>query len=731
MQRFSTLKAGRLALLACSLLTAPALAQESAPPAPESGSTDAATEQRGSALEDIVVFGRKRARAEELQKVPLAITAISAAQLQSPSIKNLVDIGHLAPNASLQSSAQRGVQNFSIRGMGISGTTVSDEPAVGIFQDGVYWGSNYGAIGDAFDLEGVEVLRGPQGTLFGRNVTGGAVTIRSARPTDETSFRAGLGIGNGLTMEGSAVANGAITDGVAARIAVKATASDGLFRNVTNDTSYGKNDSYVIRPSIKLTPSDTFDVTLLGEYYGLRGDPTVTRGVAPTTVPGPPTAATLAGFTSPSDFFATNPGTPGHTHVDVYFGMLEANWQIGPGTLTSISGYRKVFSDNEYDPDGFPPVSFQHMVRNRQHQWSSELRYAADLTPWLSGTVGAYYFDQKVDYDERRILSGGVTRVASASLLENSSYAFFGEFDIKPVEIVTVTVGGRYTHERKEASAAALGGCAFDLSTCNLATRPAYKANNFAPKVGVSVQATQTIMLFGSYTEGFRSGGFSLRGTPLGAPYEAETVKAYEAGIKADLLDRHLRVNLTGFTNKYDNLQRTVLGVDPVLGVVQSVFNAADAKIKGLEAEVTAIPVDGLTLSGTYGYTDAKYERFDGFPNFADLQFVRVPKHTARAAIDYERKLPNDASISFGTSLSYTGRYFFNDANTPTLNQKGYSLVDANIGYTTPNGLSFMLYTRNLTNTKYAVWGSTLGALGQNLFPGDPRTYGIRVMASF
>lgn len=696
----------------------------------QAGVTSAAED--GSALEELIVIGRKRARAEELQKVPLAITAISALQLQSPALKSLVDIGRLVPNAALQSSSQRGVQNFAIRGMGISGTTVSDEPAVGIFQDGVYWGSNYGALGDAFDLEGVEILRGPQGTLFGRNVTGGAVTIRSARPTDKTLAKIGIGIGNGLTLDGSAVINGPLAQNVTGRLALLARRNDGLFENATTGGSYGKSTTYIVRPSVRIEPSDNFDLTLLGEYFGLGGDPMVTRGIAPTTIPGgPATVAQLAGFTSPRNFWATNPGAPGYSNVDVYFGMVEANIQIGPGALTSVTGYRRVTSSNEYDADGFPPVSFLHNVINRQRQWSTELRYAADIASWLSGTVGLYLFDQKVNYRERRTLSGGATRVAAGARLRNTSQAFFGEFDIKPIDALTVTLGGRYTHEKKAPRTAPFGGCSFDLSTCAFTTAAPYKKGNFSPKIGVSLEATDDILIFGSFTKGFRSGGFSLRGTPLGTPYEAETVEAFEGGVKADLLDRRLRINITGFVNKYENLQRTVLGVDPVLGVIQSVFNAADASIKGMEAEVAAIPIKGLTLSGSYGYTDAKYDRFAGFPNFANLRFVRIPKHTWRASFDYERELANRGRVAVQAAVAYTGQYFFNDANTPTLEQDGYALVDASASYTTPDNLSIVLYARNLTNKKYAVWGSTLGALGQNIFPGDPRTYGVRLVAAF
>ena len=190
-----------------------------------------------------------------------------------------------------------------------------------------------------------------------------------------------------------------------------------------------------------------------------------------------------------------------------------------------------------------------------------------------------------------------------------------------------------------------------------------------------------------------------------------------------------MRFNVAGYYNKFDNLQRTVLGVDPVLGTIQSVFNAADATIKGLEAELTVIPTAGLIFAGNIGYTDAQYKRFAGVVNPQDREFVRVPKYTGNVTADYEVPLANGDKVAFHLGGAYTGRYFFDDPNL--LSQKGYWLYDANATYTLSDGLTITAYTRNLANKKYSAWGSTLGALGQNLFPGDPRTYGLRLSATF
>ena len=716
--------------VACSAMTAamPAIAADAAG---QETDVAAAAPQAGTGIEDIVVTGRKRARSEALQETPVSITALSSAQLERAVSKDLTDVGRMTPNASLQPSAQRGVQNFAIRGMGVSGSTPSDEPAVGIFQDGVYWGSNYGALGELFDIEGVEILRGPQGTLFGRNVTGGAVTVRSARPTQETSAKMMLGAGNGLMLEGSAVANlPVVTDTLAARVAVLTRRNDGLFKNDVTGGSYGKTSTFVVRPSLRWTPTPDADITLLGEFYHQYGDSVVVRGISPNTVPGGPlTLPEQEGYVTPSDYFTVSPGDAGFSNVKVYFTMLEANFNIGPGVLTSITGYRKVRARVLTDFDGTPSDGFLQGVRNDQHQWSSELRYAADLNDWLSMTAGGYYFDQSFSFGETRDLNNHASLLGTRSMLDNSSFAAFAEVDIKPVTNLTVTLGGRYTEEKKKASSAPFGACSFDLTTCTFTGPAHYKGDNFSPKIGVSYQVDQGPLFFASMTKGFRSGGFALRGTALASPYDAEKVTAYEAGFKSDWLDRHLRLNVSAYYNKYKDLQRTVLAPDPLLGVIQSVFNAADAEIKGAEFELTAIPFDGLTLGATYGYTRARYKSFLGVADPGSRRFVRVPEHTGNLSADYETALSNGDKAGFHVGGAYSSKYYYDEANL--LSQKGYWLVDANIYYRLDSGLTLSAYSRNITNTKYSNWGSTLGALGQNMFPGDPRTYGVRMTAEF
>jgi iron complex outermembrane receptor protein len=723
----SKLAAGT-AFMAMIAIANPAWAQVQ----PESPSAEqaATVEGESSGLGDIVVTGRKRARAEDLQEVPLSVTALSSEQLESAVALDLIDVGRLTPNASLQESSQRGIQNFAIRGMGISGSTPSDEPAVGIFQDGIYWGSNYGALGDLFDAEGVEILRGPQGTLFGRNVTGGAVVLRSARPTSEFSASLMAGLGTYGLKEGSMVVNGGTDDDVlAGRVAVQIRDFDGYFTNTVTDSDYGGTRSIVLRPSLRLRPTETLDITLIGELFTEEGDPTVVRGVAPTTVPGGPrTLPEREGYRTPDDFWSVSPDSPGFSDIRVRMAVLDANWEVAGGVLTSVTGLRDVRTRVQTDFDGTPSQGFLQGIRFDQNQFSTELRYAREVGDWLNFTIGVYHFDQHLNFAENRVLNNRTQQLATNSILDNDSQAAFAEADITLLPGLEVTLGGRYTREQKTASAAQFGRCTLDFQTCTFTGPRTYRGDNFSPRIGASYRWGEQ-MVFASFTRGFRSGGFSLRGTPLVEPYLPETVSAIEAGFKSDLLDRRLRFNGTVFHNEFSNLQRTVLGVSPEAGVIQSVFNAADATVQGLELEVTALLAEDLTLAANYGYTDANYETFLGVANPEDREFVRVPKHTAQAALTYQTDLANGSSILGRVSASYTDRYFYDDPNL--LQQDGYTLIDATISYTTASDITFTLYGKNLTEAKYAHWGSTLGALGQNLFPGAPRTFGVRVSARF
>ena len=216
-----------------------------------------------------------------------------------------------------------------------------------------------------------------------------------------------------------------------------------------------------------------------------------------------------------------------------------------------------------------------------------------------------------------------------------------------------------------------------------------------------------------------------MRGNPISEPFDAEEVNAFEPGYKGELADGRVRLNVSGYVNKYKDLQRTVLGVDPVFGVVQSTFNVADATIQGIELDVVAQATDRLVLTAAYGYTDASYD--SAVPGFdTDLEFVRVPEQTAAASATYTFDLGELGELSLRGGVSYTDSEFFNDANT--VFGPAYTLVDASVDYVSPDRKwKVSLFGKNLTKEEYSYWGSTLGALGANRFVGAPLTWGVRV----
>ncbi len=473
-----------------------------------------------SQFEEILVTARKRARAEALQTVAISATAFGAEQLKNPTLRDLSDIGRYSPSSSLQPSTQKGVQNFAIRGMGVSGSVPSDEPAVGIFQDGIYWGSNYGALGDLFDIEGLEILRGPQGTLFGRNVTGGAILVRSARPTDNFLLRAQLGAGNYGAMEGGAVLNAPVAgDDVAARVAFQYKSLEGYYRRESTNARYGENETLLVRPSIKFRLGGDIDLNIIGEYYKVTGDPVATRGLG-----GEGTVNALQGYVVPSDFWTVASDEPGHNRIVTRMLTADFNARLGSGVVSAILGYRDVKTNVLTDYDGTPSPGYLQGIRQDQDQFSAEVRYSADIGDLISFTAGGYYFEQNFDFYETRVLTNpgnlatGGSRVGAHSLLDNNSKALFAEVDLKPVDGITITGGLRYTEEEKTVFGSPFGVCSFDFTICPLTGPRSTSENNLSPKLLISYKPNNDHMIFASWTRGFRSGGFAQRGTPLISP---------------------------------------------------------------------------------------------------------------------------------------------------------------------------------------------------------------------
>ncbi len=684
-------------------------------------------------LEEVVVSARKKSAGENAQSVPLTLTAVSGDQIEAAFISDLTELGYTMPNVRLDESSFPGVANYTIRGMGFISTIASAEPTVGVFVDGVYLGSNLGSSMGTFDLESVEVLRGPQGTLFGRNVTAGAVVMRSRRPDGEFAgaIRAGVGSG-GRELVGGSI-EGSLSDTVAAKIYTEFNHRDGDFDNTFLNEDHGEEDSIFLRPIVVWRPTTDFDLTAIYEYGDIDGDGTTGR-----TLNDPTTSFYGMGAREPDEASDVELNFPGKTEIEWNQFTLEANWNIGDGTITSITGYRDVEYGSSGDTDASSIAAAYGFVGVEQDQFSQELRYASRaFDDKLDYTIGFYYFEQELD-NTYEVLFFGSAFQRPRGKIEHTTYSVFAQGDYELATDVYLTAGLRWDNEEKDATIArGVANCDENFN-CNYDFEGSEDWSNITPKIGLSWHVNENVLLYANWSKGFRSGGFNSRATnptEIPGPYDEEEVVAKEIGLKSDLMGGKARINAAIFSNKYDDLQRVVS--DDALNL--SIRNAASATIEGAELEITIVPIDSLALQANVGYLDATYDDFPGLDVDGDLigdpeqakglQLVRAPEWTYTFSATYDQSLGNAGSLVSRIAYTYSDDTPMNDANRYTL--EGYELIDASLTWASASEhLSVSLWGKNLTDEAYALTGTT-SSFFTYLYQSLPRTYGVEAVYRF
>lgn len=684
-------------------------------------------------LEEVVVTARKKSAAESAQDVPVSVTVLSGNTIEAAFAKDLTDVGLLMPNVRLDDAGVfPGTSNYSIRGMGFVSSIASTEPTVGVFVDGIYLGANLGGAPDTFDLESVEVLRGPQGTLFGRNVTGGAVVMRSRRPTGDFGGLTRLGVGSGGRRLAAAAIEGTVTPTLAGKIFTQFSDQDGDFTNLAAGDDFGAERNTFVRPTLRWRPNGDLDIRLIGEHGKTTGD-----GAAARVLNDPATLATRTDIVGPSATDDLAVDIEGRTEIEWKQLVLDANWSIGDGTLTSATGYRDVSYFSQGEEGSAAPLvnSFNWM---EQDQFSEELRYAGKAAgDKLDYTVGLYYFEQDLQQRYRLDLFG-VTRFLPHGMLDHRTASIFAQGDYQFIDRWFLTLGLRYTWEEKSAVIARGNNCDSNFN-CVFPFRDEESWDNTSPKIGLNWQINDDVLAYVSWTKGFRSGGYNTRtngATESPGPYDAETVKAYEAGVKTEFLQRRARLNIAAFHNEYSDLQRSVLNP---LTLSNSIANAAEATIDGAELEFSVLPVTGLTLTGSVGYLDARYDNFDlldvdlnGTPDpgrARGLQLIRAPEWTSAASATYDLDAGDVGLFTARVAYSYTSKAPIDDANSRFLDS--YGLLDASLGWNSlGERLTISAWGKNLTNELYATTGSR-SALFTNIYQGLPRIYGLELVYRF
>lgn len=652
----------------------------------------------GPEVAEIIVTGTKRARGESVQEAAVTVSAFGSEQLETAKIRDLYALGNLVPNVVLTGSGTYpGTATFSIRGMAINNSIPSSTPTVGVFVDGVFAGVGSGLALDNFDIEGVEVLRGPQGLLFGRNVTAGAVVQRTTSPSSTLKIRAQASVESGPNFTESLVVSGPLTSNLMGKIAVYRSDDSGWFRNKFDDSEFGAAQNTRVHAALTFAPSSDFSITGRYAYSKTKGD-------------GP--AVQNHGEWSRNSFdFAID--TVGFVDITSHLASLEIEKDVafGDGKIVNIAGYRSVNQHTLTDFDGTTRPLFNVGALVDQHQFSNELRYSGNLGP-VAVTVGGYYYTDRLLYIENRVLQAGATNLVGGGRQASSTVAVFGAFDISILDTLQINVGARYSQEKKHARVdrilpVAIAGCSLvaeDCTSYGFDDRDSWNA--FNPKLGLTWKPDDDTNLYGFWTRGNRSGGYNLRrasASPPG-PYDQETADSFELGLKKRFFDRRLTFNLAGFINKYKNLQRDISRTDPVLGSVQLTANTADATIRGVEAEVTAVPVEGLTLSANFGYLDPEFDNilFDLSGNGSvgpedyRLQLPLLSKWSYGAAATYKHELGNGDAASARVSFTHRDMSFSTDDNRGFLNAVDY--VDAGLTYEFRSGWAVSLYGKNLTN---------------------------------
>ena len=696
----------KLAVAAAACLAAPLWAQGSASLPPE-------TVDGG--LTDIVVTAQRRA--ESLQDTPLSVTALTSEALDARQVTNVLDVAGQVPNLNIEFVTGLGNSaRVFLRGVGEDQAQFNADPAVGIYVDGVYYARTNGALFDFLDVERVEVLRGPQGTLYGRNTPGGAINVITRRPGPDFALRADVTYGRFNNLEGRATVNVPVTEGLAASFSLLGRQRDGISYSTALGRDVGRRKIVSARGAIAYDAIPNLKLLFTGDRTWDESD---------TAIP----TSNFSGL--PADLFL-NAGSPDPFGSFRSSGIaLNASLSLGDVTLGSITAYRDLAQRAVLDNDGEARLYSGFESDAKQRQFSQELTASFD-TERFKGIVGAYLFHEDNDYGALTLIgsrANAATRIArpDTSFQRTRSYAIFGQATYTLVDALDVTLGGRYTWDSK------------NFTNSQPAVSAVFAAQrdwqNFSPKIGLNYRVNDQAFVFASYSQGYKAGGFNRSNVRIVAetPYNQERVKSFEVGIKTDLLNRRLRLNLSLFSNDYQNLQLS--SFDPATGTTRR-FNAAEAKTRGIELEASARPARGLELFGTFAYLDASYDRFldlvGGVVTDVSARKLKgAPEYQASGGFTFDHDM-GWGNLLLNAQASYRSSQFTNVANTAAIAQRARTLVDASIGYRTADERwTLMLAGKNLLNEKYASNGIFIAGFLSAIYPADPVTWSITARYKF
>ncbi len=682
--------------------------------------------------DEIIVTAPKRGESVA-QDLPMALNAFGAEDLRARNVEDLQSLSYAMPNVQLEDiGTARGIANFSIRGIGINSSIASVDPAVGVFVDGMYLGLNAGSLTDLFDVEAVEVLRGPQGTLYGRNVTGGAVLVRTRGPSDVFDARARVALETGSNLITEAAIGGPIArDLLSGRLAIYHSDDGGWLTNDFDGSSFGANETNIYRAALRLTPARDWEFILRAEQGYVDGD-------------GPAGQNHALHARDSFDFAIDNRG---YARTEWEQLLLEANWRVafGDGVVTSISGWRNVEVPWAADIDSTSAFVFHTRVLNLHEQWSEELRYAGTFGP-VALTAGVFYLEQELTYIDERNFSPTFRRTGGGRG-DFTSWAAFVDADWRLSDELTLSGGLRYTREDKFSQISrvrraiddldgpgvlvpgeGVDGGSIDARSLVFSDAPFDQQwEDLSPRVGLQWRPNADTNIYANWSRAFRGGGANFRTASLGlAPraYDPEEQSTFEIGWKQDF--ERGRLNVALFHNEIEDMQRETNQADAISGVQQIVLNAGDASIWGGEIEARFDVTDYFAISAQVGYVHGEYDAItedlngDLVINDADyaLEIPRLAPWSYGVAFDYERPFGKGVARA---RLAYNHRddALYNDNNLGRLNEA--DMVDARLGFDHDSGWSIALYGENLLDEATFGGDTVLPATAAFGFSGGER----------
>ncbi|MGE3744925.1 MAG: TonB-dependent receptor [Sphingomonadaceae bacterium] len=703
-----------------------------------------------SGIADIVVTARRRT--ERLQNVPVAITALTSRDLQNRSVNDAIGLAGIAPNLSSTKGFSGGSQaSFFIRGVGQVDQSSTTDPGVAVYIDGVYYGRTNGADVATLDVERVEVLRGPQGTLFGKNALGGAISIITAQPTDKAEGSITLIGGSRKRAELRSWLSGPLADNLSARVSFNAKTQDGYGHRLNDNHRFGDIRTISTRGQVRWDATDRARFDVRGDYLRTRGNGSMVKLAGDGPLPSLPAGY---GANIPTQRFRTNSNYDPGNALDVWGGSITGSLGFGENVeAKSITAYRGFRQKTGNDFDGGPQSLVDEGFFTKQHQFSQELQLSGkSFGDRLNWVVGGYYFKENIDQSVT-LFAFTPTALNQVARYHIENLSGFTQATLKLSDSLSITAGARYTHERKGQTSEVFFLNSFNafyaLTIDQAINTPASLRgfvvqapttfsntwNSFTPKLSVETKISEDVLTYVSYSKGFKSGGFNSResGFSSFAAYDPETLDSYEVGLKTDLFDRRLRFNVAAFYGDYKNVQLYVLRVTGDGALVIETQNAGKARIYGLEAEAVLRPNRSLELSASLGYLDTKYRTLSAaaIANGVELDdpFPQAPKWTANLSAQYTFYLPTDQRLTAHVDFNYKSKFAFFAANNPLDRQRGYGLLNSRLSYDSGRGWTAAVFVSNVTDKKYSFFKEDV----RNSFdvaldwPAEPRTFGVEL----